>query len=202
MVGAMNWRKAMAEKRDCHVEVVAAPGAFVRRGQVLARVSLPACDKEAQNAFCSAFAIGDSRSYDQDPRFGLIVLGEIAAKALSPGINDPGTAIQVVSTGVRLMDIWALERGQDDKRTRRNRLMTPGISEDDLLDDIFGPVARYGAGDVAVAIRLQKGLRALASIPRLTAPVRTIADQALERSHVALPIPADYARVKGAAEGS
>lgn len=59
--------QAMAEKRDCHVEVVAAPGAFVRRGEVLARVSLPACDKEAQDAFCSAFAIGDSRSYDQDP---------------------------------------------------------------------------------------------------------------------------------------
>ena len=194
--------QAMAEKRDCQVEVVAAPGAFVRRGEVLARISLPACDKEAQDAFCSAFAIGDSRSYDQDPRFGLIVLGEIAAKALSPGINDPGTAIQVVSTGVRLMDIWARERGEDEKRTLRDRLMMPGVSEDDLLDDLFGPIARYGAGDVAVAIRLQKGLRALASIPCLAAPVRTMADHALERSRAALPIPADYVRVKGAAEGS
>lgn len=193
--------QTMAEKRDCQVEVIAAPGAFVRRGEVLARLSLPACDKEAQDAFCSAFAIGDSRSYDQDPRFGLIVLGEIAAKALSPGINDPGTAIQVVSTGVRLMDIWAGERDEHEGGVSRDRLMVPGISHADLLDDVFGPVARYGAGDVAVAMRLQKGLRTLASIPSLTAPVQIIADQALERSRVAMPIPADYARVKGAAEG-
>ena len=79
--------------------------------------------------------------------------------------------------------------------------MVPGISHADLLDDVFGPVARYGAGDVAVAMRLQKGLRMLASIPSLTAPVQIIAVQALERSRVAMAIPADYARVKGAAEG-
>jgi uncharacterized membrane protein len=37
--------------------------------------------------------IGDGRLYDDDPRFGLVVLSEIAGRALSPGVNDPGTAI-------------------------------------------------------------------------------------------------------------
>ena len=95
-----------------------------------ARVSLPACDKEAQDAFCSAFAIGDSRSYDQDPRFGLIVLGEIAAKALSPGVNDPGTAIQVIGAGVRLLDVWLEPPGEGaPDAVACSRILAPPVSE-------------------------------------------------------------------------
>lgn len=192
--------QSMAEARDCEVEVVAPPGAFVRRGGVLARISLPACDDAAQDDFRSAFAVGDSRSYDQDPRFGLIVLGEIAAKALSPGVNDPGTAIQIISTGVRLMDEWAGDGPKDAASPVRDRLFVPAILDADLLDDVFGPVARYGAGDVAVAVRLHKGLRALAS-SSLAPAVQAMAREALDRSRLALPIAADVARVEAAAQG-
>ena len=193
--------QAMAEARDCEVEVIAAPGALVRRGGVLARISLPACDDSAQDDFRSAFAIGNSRSYDQDPRFGLIVLGEIAAKALSPGVNDPGTAIQVISSGVRLIDIWANDVATDKDGPLRDRLFVPDIADADLLDDVFGPIARYGAGDVAVSVRLQKSLRALATTPALAPVIEALAREALERSRAALPIAADVARVEAAAEG-
>ncbi|MBB3872322.1 DUF2254 domain-containing protein [Brevundimonas mediterranea] len=192
--------QTLAEARDCQVEVVAAPGAFVRRGGVLARISLTACDDTAQADFCSAFALGDSRSYDQDPRFGLIVLGEIAAKALSPGVNDPGTAIQIIGAGVRLLDVWTGDACPEKQPPHRDRLFVPGIAEADLLDDVFGPVARYGAGDVAVAVRLQKGLKALATTPALAGAVEVLAREALDRSRVALPIAADVARVEAAAE--
>ena len=168
---------------------------------MLARISLPTCDDRAQDDFRSAFTIGDSRSYDQDPRFGLIVLGEIAAKALSPGVNDPGTAIQVISSGVRLLDIWAGDAAVEKQTPVRDRLFVPGIVDADLLDDVFGPVARYGAGDLAVSIRLQKGLRALATIPALTPAIETLTQEALERCRATLPIPADVARVEAAAEG-
>lgn len=192
--------QAMAEARDCQVEIVAPPGAFVRRGAVLARISLAACDEEAQADFRSAFALGDSRSFDQDPRFGLIVLGEIAAKALSPGVNDPGTAIQVIGTGVRLLDVWVQTPEDDGPRPPRcDRLLGPGVAADDLLEDLFGPIARYGAGDLAVAMRLQKGLAALAATPRLAEPVAVLAQAAVERSRAALPIEADIRRLEAVA---
>ncbi|MFN7127880.1 MAG: DUF2254 domain-containing protein [Brevundimonas sp.] len=190
-----------AEAHDCQVEVVAAPGAFVRRGGVLARISLPTCNDKAQDEFGAAFTMGNARSYDQDPRFGLIVLGEIAARALSPGVNDPGTAIQIIGAGVRLIDAWADDASPDETPPKRDRLFAPEVADADLLDDVFGPVARYGAGDTAVAIRLQKGLRALAATPALAGAVEALASEALDRSRAALPIAADVARVEAAAEG-
>jgi uncharacterized membrane protein len=47
------------------------------------------------------------RYFDEDPRFGLITLSEIASRALSPAVNDPGTAIQIISSYVRLFSLWA-----------------------------------------------------------------------------------------------
>jgi uncharacterized membrane protein len=42
-------------------------------------------------------AIGLERTIDQDPGFALRVMVDIAARALSPAINDPTTAVQVLA---------------------------------------------------------------------------------------------------------
>ena len=187
-----------ASERDCRVQILAAPGAFVRRGEALARISLDDCDDQTREDFRSAFAMGGLRSYDQDPRFGLIVLGEIAAKALSPGINDPGTAIQVIGSGVRLLDLWldpATERGADPSPC--DRVLAEPLDAADLLDDIFGPIARYGAADVPVTTRLLKALHSIAATPSpAQRPARRMARDLLARAKVAMPIAADLARVR------
>lgn len=46
------------------------------------------------------------RSFDQNPRFGVIVLSEIVSRALSPAVNDPGTAIGVIGRLVRILSSW------------------------------------------------------------------------------------------------
>jgi len=188
--------ESAASDKDCRVQIIAAPGAFVRRGEPLARISLPQPDDRACADFRSAFAVGGSRSFDQDPRFGLIVLSEIAAKALSPGVNDPGTAVQVIGAGVRLLDAW-LRPEVEAEKSSCTRVLAPQISEADLLDDIFGPIARYGAGDVPVTMRLLKALRSLAATPGpMQRPSRDMAREVLERARQALPIAADLARVR------
>ena len=187
-----------ASDNDCQVQVLAAPGAFVRRGEAVARISLAPCDEKVRADFRSAFTLGPSRSYDQDPRFGLIVLAEIAAKALSPGVNDPGTAVQVIGAGVRLLDLW-LEpvAGDEADPSPCSRVLAAPLADADLLDDIFGPIARYGAGDVPVTMRLLKALRSLSATPGpMRGPARAMARELLERSRRALPIPADLARVR------
>lgn len=187
-----------AADSDCRVQILAPPGTFVRRGDGLARISLDDCDEKARADFRSAFAIGGSRSFDQDPRFGLIVLGEIAAKALSPGINDPGTAIQVIGSGVRLLDTWlapATEEG--DEHSSCDRVLAAPLEETDLFDDVFGPIARYGAGDVPVTTRLLKALRTFSAVPGpAQEPARHMARDLLSRAKVSMPIAADLARVR------
>lgn len=49
-----------------------------------------------------SFAIGDIRTIDQDPLYGLQQLVDIGLRALSPGINDPATAVDVTHHLARL----------------------------------------------------------------------------------------------------
>lgn len=192
-----------AEQQDCHIEVLTLPGAFVRAGDPVARISRPDCDDGGQDDFRSAFTIGGQRSFDQDPRFGLIVLGEIAGKALSPGINDWGTAIQVMGAGVRVLDACAAAQADGQPEVRFSRLWAPVVVEQDLIDDVFGPIARHGAGDVAVAVRLQKMLGKLSREEGpLARAARRQALEALDRARLALALPADVARVEAAARAS
>lgn len=182
-----------AQAGGFRVQVLAVPGSFVRRGQALARIDAPACDEALAVDLRAAFAIGHTRSFDQDPRFGLIVLAEIGAKALSPGVNDPGTAIQVIGAGVRLLDAWGREAPEGD--VPFSNVLWPEPSPDDLLDDVFSPVARYGAGDVAVMVRLKKALASLENCGPLVAPARRMAGEIDARARKVMPIAADVRRV-------
>lgn len=182
----------IAEHRDVLIEVIAGPGKLVRRGDTLVRLSGIIGDLDDVQ---SAFAIGATRSFDQDPRFGLVVLGEIAGKALSPGVNDQGTAVQVIATGLRLMEEW--DRDPEGDRPVHDRLRIQPIDEGDMLDDIFGTSIRYGAGDFIVATRLQKVLRSLGDLPGQVGPAaRGLAREARIRSLKTLPAGTDRSRYR------
>ena len=130
----------------------------------------------------------------------MTVLAEIAAKALSPGINDPGTAIDVISTAVRLLSDWVRESAREPY-TEPGRLRAPALSAEVLLDDVFRPVAQYGAGNPLVAARLQAALLALAGLndAEMTRAARRQARVALKRALRELPIKEDRERVRLAA---
>lgn len=184
----------IAERADVMIQVVAGPGKLVRRGDTLIRTSGGIGDLDEVRA---AFAIGPTRSFDQDPRYGLVVLGEIAGKALSPGVNDQGTAVQVIATGLRLMEEW--DRDPEGDRAIHDRLLIPPIEEADMLEDLFGTSMRYGEADYIVATRLQKVLRSLGDLPGRVGPAaRTLAREAGRRSLKALPAAADRARFRAA----
>ncbi|HZV83940.1 MAG TPA: DUF2254 domain-containing protein [Brevundimonas sp.] len=184
--------QAVAERQDAVIEVVAGPGKLVRRGDPLVRIS---SEPEAADDVLTAFAIGPTRSFEQDPRFGLVVLGEIAGKALSPGINDQGTAVQVIATGLRLMEEW--DRAPEGDRPLHDRLRIQPLNEADMLEDLFGTSVRYGAGDFVVATRLQKVLRSLGELPGRVGPsARSLAKEARQRSLKGLPPGADRTRFR------
>ena len=109
----------------------------------------------------NCFTIDQERSYEQDPRFGLCVLAEIASRALSPAVNDPGTAIDIIGRGVRVLSLWStVEPSTEDCPC--TRLYVKRLHVHDLMADLYHPIARDGAGLVEVHLRLQKALLALA----------------------------------------
>lgn len=191
--------QSAAEAADAEVEVVAVPGTFVRRGEVLCRLDMAPADDALRERFCTAFTLSRSRSFDQDPRFALTVLGEIAGKALSPAVNDPGTAAEIATAGVRLLDRWCQAREASDAgaEVTHDRLRAPALREVDMLEDVFGPLIRYGAGDLRVAIHLQQALNSLASERgSMGRAAALLGREALKRSLSALASSQDRARLK------
>ncbi len=108
--------------------------------------------------------VGDLRTYDQDPRFGLVVMGEMASKALSSGINDPGTAIDVITRIGRILSSYSTEE-KPGTRSKLDRLYVPPLSPGDLIEDGFSALARDGAALVEVQQHLQATLAALMRHP-------------------------------------
>ena len=188
------------EERE--VFVTSQPGSFTDRIRPLARITGPT-DEEGLGRVRAAFSVGDDRSYDQDPRFGLCVLAEVASRALSPAINDGGTAIDVLGRAERLLSDWSEGRRKGAAReVDWPRVRVPPIRPGDALDDVLGPVARDGAGIVEVQIRLFKVLRVLALTgdPEMAAVAREHARLALARAEKALDMEEDRTRLRKLAE--
>lgn len=190
----------IAEKGSGRIYLRSIPGDLVDPTAPIAMaVGLDGAEGAQEIRDC--FTIGDTRSYDQDPRFGASVLTEIASRALSPGINDPGTAIDVIGRAVRLLMVWADPLEEEDEVACPN-VFVPPIAIGDLFDDLFTPIARDGASTVEIGIRLQKAFRTLSRFERegFEENARRHSREALERGEVALAIDADKTRLRKLAE--
>jgi len=173
------------------------PGSFVAQGQSLLHVTSASVDDDRAAALRRAFVMGTRRTFKEDPRFGLIVLTEIASRALSPAVNDPGTAIDIVGRHVRILSQWREDR---EAEVLFPDVFVPAITVDDVMEDAFRPIARDGAALVEVQVRLQKALAALQTIaPHIFAePAGRIARDALVRAEAALETPLDLPDIRAA----
>ena len=163
----VNALQAFAETYRVRIRLDALPGTFAAPNRVLAYVSSDsgALSDLDTSQIANAFLIGKDRQFDEDPRFGLIVLSEIASRALSPAVNDPGTAIYITGVLVRLLTHWSQPSAEGDIRTAPcDRVEVPELSVPDMFDDAFTAIGRDGAGVIEVAERLQKAFASLASI--------------------------------------
>ena len=156
-----------AEKNSIKIRIASLPGTFCTPDKIMAYVwsenkndegSLDELDLEKVK---NAFIVGRQRTFADDPRFGLVVLSEIAGKALSPAVNDPGTAINVIGSLVRLLSQWG-DHSETQPPVKYKDIEVPELSPRDMFDDAFTAIARDGAGIVYTSIRLQKALHSLA----------------------------------------
>ncbi len=148
--------------------VDALPGVFVFHHAPLGWIMPSPGTDDVESAICaarSAFLISDVRSFDQDPRFGLAVMSEIASRALSPSLNDAGTAIDVIGRQTRLLSTWGVGTEKYDvAQVQHPDVFVPPLRDADLFEDAFMPLSRDGAGIFEVQMRLHKSLRALRQV--------------------------------------
>ena len=148
-----------AVDKDLIIRIAHRPGQFVVAGNPLAR-AWPAdrVDEETVRAIRGAFYLGRHRTLTQDVEFAVDQLVEIALRALSPGLNDPFTAITCIDrlgaalcrlAGRRIPSAY---RRDDDGRLRVVASMAESMSG--IVDATFHQVRQSSRTNAAVTLRL------------------------------------------------
>lgn len=190
---------SIAEEEGGEVYIQSLPGAFVTPFRPLAYIKGIDAEK-CEKRIAQAFVIDGERSFNQDPRFGMIVLSEIASRALSPAVNDPGTAIDVIGTSVRILSLWGDSSVSVDEEyePKYKRVHVAPLAYQDLFEDVFLPVARDGAGVREVHFSIQKGLAALSQYKdsEFREAAISTAKRAMEHAEKNMPLSQDLKELK------
>lgn len=162
----------LAETHGLIVYVAAGPGQFVHPARPLMHVTgLPEDAEEARDISASladCLSVRPQRSFDQDPRFGFLVLSEIGQRALSAAVNDPGTAVAVIERTLRILSVWTEEARP---QVEFPRLHIRSITAQEILSDALLPLAREGSDIFQVHDSLLTCLLALTRMaPRVYGP--------------------------------
>lgn len=194
--------QTIAQRDNIEITIAALPGTFTYPDQPLAYLRNPdgsSSTESLADGIEETFIVAEDRAFDEDPRFGLIVLSEIASRALSPAVNDPGTAIDIIGSFVRIFTLWAqVDEEKIDKDVRFDRIWVPKLSLQDMFDDAFMSIARDGAGTIEVGLRLQKAFRGLAALDHgeMEKVALDQAEMALLYAEKALTLPEEMNQIK------
>jgi uncharacterized membrane protein len=118
-----------------------------------------------EQALMRAIRLSTSRTFEQDPKYAIRLLVDIAIRALSPAVNDPTTAVQAID---QIEDLLRrLSRVQLDAGYARGpsgviRVVFPVPGWNDYLALSFDEIRQFGATSVQVVRRLRAALVGLA----------------------------------------
>lgn len=161
----------IATERDLLISVDVHPGQFVTSTDGVLRVSPRArADDRVRDGLREAFVVGSDRTPTQDLQFSLRRFVEIAQRALSPGINDPTTALYCIDRLAQALCSLAERAFPSPVRADeqgRPRVLTPVSTLEELACPALAAIARYGMADADVVRRL---LQATAELGRRAGP--------------------------------
>lgn len=156
----------IAIQADCAIELVASVGDAVLDSTPILLV-FGGTGPIPEGSLRTAVELGGERTFEQDPKYAIRLLVDIAIKALSPAINDPTTAVQaldqiedlLIRLGRRRLEIGAFRDTQG-----KLRLLVTFPSWDDFLRLAFDEIRYYGATSVQVMRRMKALMRELTAV--------------------------------------
>ena len=165
---------AWAHKQDLMIKLQCKPGQFLLPGQTIGLIherspheelseqQFTEQQQETANRVCSAMAVGNTRTPTQDVDFALNQLVEIAARALSPGVNDPFTAMQCTDRLASALAIASKRKLPSRLRVDEEgalRVVATQTSWRDLAETAIGQLIPYVVKDANAANYLVMRLR-------------------------------------------
>ena len=150
-------------EHETAIRLLVRPGDYVFPGAPIAQILIPV--EGADEAIIRATALGAARVSSSDLEFAVRQLVEVAVRALSPGINDPHTAISVLDRlGAALCDVAPvrLTTGVFERESRIT-LVVPSIEYAGLVDSMFHSIRQNATTSVSVLARMLEVLTAVAS---------------------------------------
>lgn len=160
----------LATEQQILIKVVPMTGDFVPSKGVLAHVVGRQSDAIVESVR-RAISVGSERTMRQDVAFGLRQLVDIADRALSPGINDPTTAVQALDAIHDLLRRIVTQRFPPEVHVDANgtpRVFVPSASWTALLSLAVDEIRRSGSESLQVARRLRDVLEDVAALAPAT----------------------------------
>lgn len=194
---------ALVTAADVRVEVLCRPGKFVVRGGPIARLAPAEAATDAlRDGVARAFLVGRQRTPEQDVEYAIDQMVEIAVRALSPGINDPFTAMNCLDWLAE--SLCRIARAGETSPYRYDeagvlRVVTDVSSFEGIVAAAFDAIRQYGRGSAPVTIRLLERIATVAehvSTDAARAPLRRQAVATWRQSRDALPDAGDRADVE------
>ena len=168
----------ICKEKDCKIHIMQPKGTFILKNIPIARCSIDLND-DFKEQVLSCFGFSRSEIVTHNYVLGFKQLTEIAIKAMSPGINDPGTAITCVDY---LSELFALRLKKEDYSFIRNEndeavISLRTLNFEELIYFVFAPLRVYCKHDV---IMLHKMLTALYFLLQVESVIKNV-DQTLIR---------------------
>ncbi|WP_017258936.1 DUF2254 domain-containing protein [Pedobacter arcticus] len=138
----------LCKKYHVIIQVLITPGFNVLKGYPLAKIDNE-LTQEQQQEIADSFFINHTESIELNYFYGFRQLTEIAMKALSPGINDPGTAIIAIRA---LFELYLYRLQHFPKKTLctndgKVAIILEELSFDKVFADTIAPIWNYGKED-------------------------------------------------------
>ncbi len=147
------------DKNNCRMEITIPLGTFILENFPMARISHEVEDKVLEQIL-SNFIFFEEEIVGENYYFGFKQITETAVKALSPGINDPGTAIKAIDY---LTDLITMKLKLEEKRflyhDKKPMILLCNPSNENLIYFCYAPIREYGKSDVIIITKLLNSMR-------------------------------------------
>ncbi|MGC1478927.1 MAG: DUF2254 domain-containing protein [Chthoniobacterales bacterium] len=156
----------LAAKHDIIVRFTHRPGNFVADGDRFALV-YPKLDDAVRSRIRLLTIFGNSRTPTQDVEYGILQLVEVAVRSLSPGINDPFTAIACIDrlgSAIRRLSCRPEAPMQRHDDAGNLRVVLNGTTFDGHVNSAFNQIRQNARGSTAILIRLIQVLISIAEV--------------------------------------
>lgn len=142
---------------DCIANIIYNPGTFILEGLPLIKINREPTEEQEARIMKTVY-LEDDETIQKNFFYGFGQLAEIAIKALSPGINDPGTAILALRALFRLFSyrVCAFPENVIADKQGVYRIYTTEPSFEDIFDITVVPIWDYGKNDRMVQVEMHR----------------------------------------------